>query len=57
MCCGQLEAVCMSVSDSGTPVSACAFLSPALTAVCVFVCVCADCHPAGVCLYNVCVLV
>lgn len=48
MCCGQTEAVCMSVSDSGTPVTACAFLSPALTAVCVqtvtqLVCVCTVC--------------
>lgn len=38
----------MSVSDSGTPVTACAFLSPALTAVCVqtvtqLVCVCTVC--------------
>lgn len=43
----------MCVSASGTPVSACAFLSPAL---CVCVCVCSDCHPDGVRLYSVCVL-
>lgn len=51
MCCGQTEAVCVSVSDSGTPASAWAFLSPALASVCV----CADCHLAGVCFYSVCV--